>query len=201
MHISDTIQTLLLIALSSISACACGTVSPSPPDFEGLIPTTTDGPSTLYSTLIRQISNLSCEKTCLVATSGILQATYAIPSTTDHPSTLVGATHRSGYGLSRPEVSFIATPRISPSINNHTLSTATRTAAPGTTSITILPPTNDTEGQIQGTRPIGPMLGLWVVVSFSVAVYLAWLAWEVWRDWGEMMWLERESRKPWEEEK
>jgi hypothetical protein len=196
MHIDKFAQILILVGFSLTPACARGTISPSPPDFEALIPTTTDGPSTLFSTLFRQTGNLSWDRRCSMATSKILQATYTIPSRTNHPSTLLGAPHWSGDDLNHPRTSLMATSRILPTTNNRTLSTTTHTAALATTSVSIQPPTNDTESDIQSTKAIGSMLGLWVVVSLSVTVFLAWLGWEVWRDWGEMMWLERELRKP-----
>jgi hypothetical protein len=75
--------------------------------------------------------------------------------------------------------------------------TTTRTAAPAPTTLlpSLQPAMNDTQGETQIAKPMGP-IALWVAVALAVAMFLEWLGWEVWRDLEEMMWLKRELKLP-----
>ncbi|KAH4182850.1 hypothetical protein HBI72_105920 [Parastagonospora nodorum] len=52
-------------------------------------------------------------------------------------------------------------------------------------------PTGDPDNKLGEHEQAGAILGLWIPVAISVAVFLGWLCWEVWRDREEMTWLEQ----------
>ncbi|KAH3951864.1 hypothetical protein HBI25_057210 [Parastagonospora nodorum] len=52
-------------------------------------------------------------------------------------------------------------------------------------------PTGDPDNKLGEHEQAGAILGLWIPVTISVAVFLGWLCWEVWRDREEMTWLEQ----------
>jgi len=58
-------------------------------------------------------------------------------------------------------------------------------------------PTGDPDREAGKQEQVGAILGLWIIVAISVAVFLGWLCWEMWRDMKEMKWLERHlDREP-----
>jgi hypothetical protein len=190
-------QHLLCVALFLAPACAHCTINPAPPDFQALIPTTTERTSTLIGTP-HQPGDPTYTESSLLTTS---RTPPSIPPPPSEQITLFETLYEPA-GLESAEPTAALTTL--PITYTPTFDITASTAAPALPTFVpaFRPSTNETKA-IQHTKPIGPIAGLWTVVALTVAAFLGWLVWEVWRDLEEMMWLKRELKRPrllWNEE-
>ncbi|KAF2029708.1 hypothetical protein EK21DRAFT_112578 [Setomelanomma holmii] len=164
MKLSDIFhRTLLIIALLLDPGCAAlPPLPPNPPDLEAIAP------------------SRSSEQNTLVSMTAIIDAPFWSQSRTwssplpkliiIEPATTTDVRSNSSSRLS-PPILIIPTP----------------SSAPATT------PThgNDPDVIPVDMKHVGPIAGLWIVVSLSIAVFLGWLGWEVYGDIEEMIWRRR----------
>jgi hypothetical protein len=160
------------------------------------LPLKPSGRTTLVGAPHRPAGTVSYTKSCLTTTSRTPHPARSLPPTLGEQTPFVESPYGPlGNATSTERTASSTTP---PTTYNRTLDATARTATPAPTKFLppLRPSINDTEGGIQGTKPIGPISALWVVVALSVAIFLGWLGWEVWRDWEKMMWLKRELKRP-----